>query len=146
MRWVGGGITIGMQIAIEFCLWVNRIFSWWIYFPLLFKVKRNGCFERPSVHCSNGDFFYKTLMIRRMYISSFKHCRKFLAQDKAMKLTQGSLSVSVVTDFLMKIKREVKLLEKAQFLEKRSEKRILLSAQGFQQRRDFPRWTSWLPG
>ena len=86
-----------------------------------------------------GIFFYKTLMIRRMYISSFKHCRKFLAQDKAMKLTQGSLSVSVVTDFLMKIKREVKLLEKAQFLEKRSEKRILLSAQGFQQRRDFPR-------
>ena len=52
-------------------------------------------------------------MIRRMYISSFKHCRKFLAQDKAMKLTQGSLSVSVVTDFLMKINREVKVLEKA---------------------------------
>ena len=74
-----------------------------------------------------------------MYISSFKHCRKFLAQDKAMKLTQGSLSVSVVTDFLMKINREVKVLEKAQFLEKRSDKRVLLNAQGFQQRRDFPR-------
>ena len=36
-----------------------------------------------------------------MYISSFKHCRKFLAQDKAMKLTQGSFSVSVVVALMV---------------------------------------------